>query len=159
MINIKMCIRDRPRIIVEAHMAKFQISLYRWRRYCVRAVLYLDRHIKIFKDPSEQCHGSDHIHLDIQQRIDRLVHPAEQGYHYRNIADGQAGISHLDHKKAAHQVNQHRAHAGKGVHGHPEPAARHAFPNVQPGHFPVGLLIFLIFHLFIGEQFYQHRCV
>ena len=120
----------------------------------VRLVIDLGFHVIVFENPREHRHGTDPVHLDVQQAVHRPVHPAQQGDENGNVADGDGAVIFHD-QDPADQVKQHRPDGGQGIQEHEEPAAGHFFPDVQFDHPSVGFLVALVFMLFPAEELDQ----
>ena len=146
-------IQDRLfRIIVEGNLFKNQLACKRLRLERLRIVVDFHRQIEILEDAVEKRHRTDHIDLDIQQGIDRSVHPAQERHHDGDVPDRQIRVAVFDDEDPADQIDQHRADVREDVDHDPEPFARHAFLDVQADHLFVGFLIAVELVVFRDEK-------
>ena len=132
-------------------MPEFDLAAHGLRRFGIRCILNLRRHIEILEDAREHRHRANPVHLNVQQLIDRHVHPAEQRDQNRDLTDCQCRIV-VHHDDAADQINQHRADAREGAEHHAEPSARHALADVEVDHFAVDRFVALVFAALHAEQ-------
>ncbi len=115
-------------------------------------VVDFHRQVEILEDAVKKRHRTDHIDLDIQQGIDRPVHPAQQRHHDGDVPDRQIRIAIFDDEDPADQIDQHRPDVREDTDHDPEPLARHALLDVQADHLSVGFLIAVELVVFRDEK-------
>ena len=124
------------------------------RRNGIIGILDVDRDIEVIEDTLEQSHRSDPFYLDVQETVDRHIHPSEESYEHRDVTDRDARIV-LHHEDAACKIDEHRAYRRESREDHSEPSSGHALFDVETDHFAVGILVSDVLIFLLAEELYE----
>ena len=124
------------------------------RRNGVLGIFDLNGDIKVVEDSLEKGHRPDPFNLDVEQAVDRHIHPSEKCNEHRDVTDREVGIV-LHHEDSACKIKQHRSYAREGRKDHSEPAACHALLDVKTDHPAVGFLVSLVLIFLFSEELYE----